>query len=305
MKFNRSILCMSLLSTMVLFNTNILAQGIKVYINDKEIEMEVKPEINRDMTFVPISVIAKELGAQVRWESPQVIIKKGDTELICTIGSNEVQKNGEKAYLAAAPYISDNRTFVPLRFISEQLGNKVSFDNGDKIINIGAYGLNEEAPDISDVNNVINQGFEDSPNGLWGIKKEQTYSEVERQDVVYIKDNISGEIKELYTTTAFLRMCWLQDSKLLLSGITDVLGGPDRKHIMCYDPNTGNFSNLVDADGFEYLKSMDSIIYFKRLPGDDNELVGSDCKLLNLTTGVTLDITSEQYSSYIFEEFNN
>ena len=37
-----------------------------------------------------------------------------------------------------------------------------------------------------------------------------------------------------------------------------------------YDPNTGKFTNLVDADGFEYLKNIDSIVYFKRLLGDDN-----------------------------------
>ena len=52
------------------------------------------------------------------------------------IGSKEVYVNGEKQLLDVAPLMKDNRAFVPVRFISENLGYQVEWDNIKKEIKI-------------------------------------------------------------------------------------------------------------------------------------------------------------------------
>ena len=146
--------------------------------------------------------------------------------------------------------------------------------------------------------------YEASPDGLWGLKEEQMYGKGQREDIMFLKNNTTGEIKEIYTTSAFSRYYWLKNNTLLLGGLTDPLGGAERPHIMIYDPNTAKFTNLVDADGFSYLESIDSIIYYIKLPdGDPEFLIGHDCKILNLTTGETNNITCEEYDAYSTREY--
>lgn len=53
-----------------------------------------------------------------------------------TIGNKETYVNGEKILLDVAPLMKDNRAFVPVRFISENLGYQVEWDNTKKEIKI-------------------------------------------------------------------------------------------------------------------------------------------------------------------------
>ena len=52
------------------------------------------------------------------------------------IGNKEVYVNGEKQLLDVAPLMKDNRAFVPVRFISENLGYQVEWNNETKEIKI-------------------------------------------------------------------------------------------------------------------------------------------------------------------------
>ena len=53
--------------------------------------------------------------------------------IVLTIGSNIYTKNGESFSLDVPPYISsDNRTMVPIRFIAEGLGAKVTWNDAEK-----------------------------------------------------------------------------------------------------------------------------------------------------------------------------
>ena len=54
-----------------------------------------------------------------------------DVEIVLKIGDEKALVNNEEVELDAAPIIKDNRTFVPLRFIAENLGCNVEW-NEDK-----------------------------------------------------------------------------------------------------------------------------------------------------------------------------
>ncbi len=58
-------------------------------------------------------------------------------QLLLTIGSREALFNGKSFPMDAPPYISQGRTMVPLRFISEAFNAHISYDSRTKSISIG------------------------------------------------------------------------------------------------------------------------------------------------------------------------
>ncbi len=144
------ILSLSLLM-LVLFNGFALAQGqsIRVFVNNNEVAFsDQKPFINADSrTMVPARFISEKLGAKVDWiaaiQSVKVITNKGETiqlqigVKIATVGVGQVT-------LDTAPDIVNNRTMVPLRFVSECLGAKVVWDGEKRIIYITSTEYNDD-----------------------------------------------------------------------------------------------------------------------------------------------------------------
>ncbi len=53
-------------------------------------------------------------------------------KLVLTIDSDILEVDGEKRVINTAPFIVDDRTFVPIRFIAEELGCKVTWDNENR-----------------------------------------------------------------------------------------------------------------------------------------------------------------------------
>ncbi len=104
---------------------------VEIYIDGIGVDFpDVKPYILNDRTFVPIRFISEQLGATVKWNSDtsEIIIDRGNDSIKLVIGSTEVIKNGDLSSMDAVPTITDDRTMVPLRFVSEQLGAVVSWD---------------------------------------------------------------------------------------------------------------------------------------------------------------------------------
>ena len=112
--------------------------GIKLYINDVLIPSDVAPVIVNDRTLVPVRCIFEAFSADVSWsdETKQVIINSGGNKIILTIDNKRAYFNNEIVTLDAAPVIINDRTLVPVRFISEKLGYSVVWDEGAKSVKI-------------------------------------------------------------------------------------------------------------------------------------------------------------------------
>lgn len=88
-------------------------------------------------TMVPVRILAEKLSAEVLWvaDTQQVIILCRENTIVLTIGSPTAQVNGADTPLpdgvsvGLAKYNGVERTLVPLRFVSEQLGAQVAWDN--------------------------------------------------------------------------------------------------------------------------------------------------------------------------------
>ncbi|MGC7846803.1 S8 family serine peptidase [Desulforudis sp. 1088] len=96
----------------------------------------IDPQSGR--TLVPVRFVSEALGAEVDWAAAarQVVIKDMDREIVLTIGAQSVLVDGAPAALEAPAVINGQRTFVPLRFVSETLGAKVDYSPVSREITI-------------------------------------------------------------------------------------------------------------------------------------------------------------------------
>jgi GH18 family chitinase len=105
--------------------------AVSVVVDGKAAAMNPQAFIVSGRTVVPLRYLVEDpgYGGQIEWDNAkrQVILHKGDMEMILTIGSKRAVVNGKSATLEVAPFISESRTFVPLRFISEYLGAEVGW----------------------------------------------------------------------------------------------------------------------------------------------------------------------------------
>jgi len=102
----------------------------RVKVNGKQMNFDVPPVIQSGRTLVPLRAIFEELGATVEWEEATrtIIANKGNTWLTLRIGDRNAEINGNSTSIDVPPQITNGRTLVPLRFISESLGAEVSWN---------------------------------------------------------------------------------------------------------------------------------------------------------------------------------
>ena len=103
--------------------------------------MDMEPYVNSmtGRTFIPMRFVSEALGAKVDWfaETNIIVIKDGSKEITLTIGSKDVLVNNDVIVIDCAPEIyPPGRVFVPLRFISETLDAKVSYESNSKELTI-------------------------------------------------------------------------------------------------------------------------------------------------------------------------
>ena len=149
-KFLMSLCFLISFSSVVMAGVSVELNGEKINFTDEN-GLTVNPQIINNRTMVPLRKIFETLGAQIEWygETETVVATKGDTVVKLQINNPiaEVTKSGviEKITLDSKPIIVENRTLVPLRFISESLEKQVAWDQNSQtaIIIDYEYFINE------------------------------------------------------------------------------------------------------------------------------------------------------------------
>ena len=119
---------------------------IKVMINNQLCIFDVEPKLINDRTMVPMRKIFEDVGAKVYWEEATqtvtAIRKVSDqygveeTTVQLTIGSNKIKINGVESEMDVEAVEINGRTLVPVRFITEALGAKVEWEEGENLVKI-------------------------------------------------------------------------------------------------------------------------------------------------------------------------
>ncbi len=99
---------------------------------------DVAPLIRNDRTMLPARFVAEALGGTVEWNDDlnKVTITKEDLTIEIFIGSASALVNGESVALDSPAFIENSRTYLPLRFIAENLGAAVTWDQTTQQVTI-------------------------------------------------------------------------------------------------------------------------------------------------------------------------
>jgi hypothetical protein len=100
---------------------------------------DVPPVIKDGRVLIPVRAVTNGLGADVKWDPQEqkVTITRGEIKIEIFLDSWIYYVNGEEKSFDAVAQVINNRTFVPLRFIAEALGEKVNYDDTTGEVEIG------------------------------------------------------------------------------------------------------------------------------------------------------------------------
>ncbi len=123
-------------------NTVFASSNIPVYVNGQLLTPDASPYIENDRTFVPIRFVGEALNASsINWDGSNraATLTFNNTTMYLPINSKHVTINGQSYTIDAPIRIKSNRTFVPLRLISEILGYDVQWVNNSAYISNNGY----------------------------------------------------------------------------------------------------------------------------------------------------------------------
>lgn len=100
-----------------------------VDIDGVTLQSDVAPRVENGTTLVPMRVIFEALDAIVNYNSQDhsITATRNNTIILLYLNETKAYVNGEEKILAVPAKAIDGRTLVPLRFVSEALGEKVNY----------------------------------------------------------------------------------------------------------------------------------------------------------------------------------
>lgn len=110
-------------------------------INGEGKKMDAKPFIKNDRTLVPLRFIVEAMGGEVNWDNDNRLVTVNSKGKIIElpIDSKTIKIDGKDVNIDQAAIIKGDRTFVPIRFIAENLDMVVNYINDTREIEISSY----------------------------------------------------------------------------------------------------------------------------------------------------------------------
>ncbi len=176
-------------------NTAFVNRGITVI--DKN--QDVVPFIENGRTMVPLRFIAENLKLDVEWiqDTQNIILTASDTEIILEIGDDAAFINGNLYQLDCVPVIFNDRTFVPVRFISEALQCTVAWQEANQQVTV----LREKETELDINNEEVQKLFSDVLNQNEFASYYAGYCDVALWDNPH--NMFGGTMRELFSLISF------------------------------------------------------------------------------------------------------
>ncbi|HEX9062096.1 MAG TPA: copper amine oxidase N-terminal domain-containing protein [Clostridia bacterium] len=129
------ILCLLFLN---MFPQNVSANKITVNFNGNNLTFDQYPVIESGRVLVPFRRIFESLGARVNWDDNTRVATgtKNDITVMLKVDSKVAILNGRSIDLDVPTMIIGGRVMVPVRFVSENMGAKVQWDDSSRIVYI-------------------------------------------------------------------------------------------------------------------------------------------------------------------------
>lgn len=99
--------------------------------NGEYVDFDDEPKLIDGTTYLPVRFFCEALDASVSWNNKTntVSIKSGENNIVFSIGSSTAFINDNPVKINGEAMIINGKTYLPVRFIVESFGGKVSWEN--------------------------------------------------------------------------------------------------------------------------------------------------------------------------------
>ncbi|WP_322908090.1 copper amine oxidase N-terminal domain-containing protein [Paenibacillus campi] len=136
------------------YTITVPTQPVDVLLNARKMEFpDAKPfQDENSAVMVPIRFISEKLGAKVAYQQSNgkqtVTLKTDKHSVTLTVGSSTAVVDGQSKTYDSQIIVKQQRTYVPLRLVSEGLGQTVEWDQVGKWVWIGG----KDVPTLGELN---------------------------------------------------------------------------------------------------------------------------------------------------------
>ena len=126
------------------------AKQTKIILDGEECVLPENAEVVNlnNNVMIPIRVVAENLKFKVDWQqkTQNVKIQQNAKVISLAVGKKEALVDNEQKTLNLAPQNIKNTVVVPIRFVSEEMGLKVGWNNADKIVTLDSVNTQPIPP---------------------------------------------------------------------------------------------------------------------------------------------------------------
>ncbi|MGF7048941.1 hypothetical protein J2T13_003449 [Paenibacillus sp. DS2015] len=147
-----SMLIASIMIVSVLFQSQVqAAPAISIYINGVKLSTDQAPMMIKNRAMLPLRAIFEALDAKVFWnqKAKTVTAKKDGTTIVLKLGSKTATINNVKVNLDVPAQSKKGRTMVPVRFVSEAMGDEVIWNKSTSSVFITTSAPDESVSGVS------------------------------------------------------------------------------------------------------------------------------------------------------------
>lgn len=127
---------------------------VKITVDGQAVDFDVQPYIDsQNRTIVPIRFIGEKLGYQFDWDPKgKLVTVTGNSSLLkIWINNKQALVNDQTVMMDTVAVLAQGRAMVPLRFIVENMGASISYDQQTGVVNVTRALNKNDAVEVSEV----------------------------------------------------------------------------------------------------------------------------------------------------------
>ncbi len=111
---------------------------VNIVVDEKQLSLDVAPYIENNRVLVPVRGVFEKLGLGVSWDQKnrKAVVTGEGTDIELKLGSKNVTVNGKAKAIDVPVTMKDNRLFIPLRFVAENSGVFVKWNQASKTVQL-------------------------------------------------------------------------------------------------------------------------------------------------------------------------
>ncbi|WP_410771193.1 stalk domain-containing protein [Fontibacillus sp. BL9] len=230
-----TLLAAILVVPMLLTNTAQAAPAISVYIDGNRLATDQAPVVVQGRVLLPLRAIFEALDATVNWNqwTQTVTASKDNTTVVLKLKSKTATINNQTVSLDVPAQAIKGRTMVPVRFVSEALGEAVNWNSSAKTVSIVTGGSSEEPGTLTPVSYVTLRDVGNTGDGRdleVSFSRSSNESLVDHYRILVVKAanasgfNLSSALKVSSANYTTVRPSGSDPAVTLSSGAKDVDG---------------------------------------------------------------------------------